>query len=196
MIEDILNSDKSIKQIVEESINESSLSRVWQHTQEEGNPFGMMTAFRGEYSYDQNVIRNLKLKNDIRDLKYGFFYVDGYYIENEGTPNEKRVSEDSFFIVGSKSDNDGKLRGNMIMLAKKYNQETVLVKDIAGINLWTADGEKVLSLPAFKPNEVGEIYTQLRNKSKRPFRFENIRPSHNKASFIMDKIKKGYKGSY
>ena len=77
-----------------DNVSEASLSRVWQHTQSD-RPIALLTAFRGEFGQADNIKRNKTLAAQVRKLGYGFFFVDGYWIENQGTPEEIHVSEDS-----------------------------------------------------------------------------------------------------
>ena len=125
-----------VKEILSESkiINETSLSRVWQHVKGP-RPFALVTAFRGEFTREDNIKRNKKLAADIRNLGYGFFFLDGFWIENQGTPEERKVSEDSLFVVGPQG-SDREFIKNMVKLAKENNQDGVLVKSTDGIKIY------------------------------------------------------------
>ena len=81
-------------------LQEVKLSRVWQHFTNPKVVVAILTAFRGEYSYDENVRRNTLLASDIKSRGYGFFYVDGHWIENSGTSQARTVNEDSIFVIG------------------------------------------------------------------------------------------------
>lgn len=154
-------------------LNESSLSRVWGHFNNPERSVGILTAFRGEYTHDENVARNKSLAADIRDLGYGFFYVDGYWIENQGTDKERKVKEDSIIVVGPASDKD--FGRNIHRLGNEYNQEAVVVKDSDGTNIIFADGSSD-DLGKIAPGELGSIYTKLRNnKASNTFIFKEER---------------------
>jgi hypothetical protein len=145
-------------------INESSLSRVWQHFFSNKNrSVGILTAFRGEYPYEENVKRNKSLAADIRNAGYGFFYVDGYWIENQGTEHERPVKEDSIFVVGPASDTS--FKSKIHSLGNKYDQEAVIVKDTDGTNIVFKNGDRE-NLGTIAPGELGAIYTKLRNNKK------------------------------
>lgn len=146
------------------TMNEASLSRVWQHA-ESDRPIALLTAFRGEYDYEENVRRNKELAATIRKLGYGYFFVDGYWIENEGTPEEKHVAEDTIFVIGQEG-SDEKFRKQMIQLGAKYNQDGVLVKDKDGAKVYEKDGSVMFDVGTLKPGKAGEIYTRLRNNKK------------------------------
>jgi len=155
-------------------INEASLSRVWQHA-ESDRPIALLTAFRGEYDRDENVRRNKELAATIRKMGYGFFFVDGYWIENQGTPEEVHVSEDSIFVIAPEG-TDEKFRAQMIELGSKYNQDGVLVKDKDGAKIYTGSGDVYDEVGTLSPGKAGEIYTRLRNNKKsNTFVFESER---------------------
>ena len=155
------------------NINESSLSRVWQHFDNPDRAVGILTAFRGEHTREENLARNKGLSAAIRNLGLGFFYVDGYWVENQGTPEETAVAEDSIFVVGNASDKD--FARKLHELGNKYNQDAVLVKDADGTRLIFKDGSEQ-SLGNLSPGGLGQAYTKLRNnKSSNTFIFKEER---------------------
>lgn len=158
-------------------VNEvKKLSRVWQHINSD-RPICLMTAFRGQYTYEENVSRNKSLAADVRNLGYGFFYVDGFWIENQGTSNEQHVSEDTLFITGDLDLDDYKFQSDMVSLGKKYDQEAVLVKTkTGGIRVITVSTGEEFKLSKLSLDKMGDIYTKLRsNKKANTFIFENER---------------------
>lgn len=155
-------------------VTEASLSRVWQHTNSE-RPIAMLTAFRGEYDREENVKRNKELAATIRKLGYGFFFLDGFWIENQGTEDEIHVSEDSLFVIAPEG-TDEEFRSAMIKLGAKYNQDGVLVKDKDGAKVYTKTGDVMFDVGTLKPGKAGEIYSKLRNnKDSNTFVFEGER---------------------
>lgn len=151
------------------------LSRVWQHINSD-RPICLMTAFRGQYTYEENVNRNKSLAADVRNLGYGFFYVDGFWIENQGTSTEQHVSEDTLFITGDLDLDDYKFQYDMVSLGKKYDQEAVLVKTNTGIRVITVSTGEEFKLSKLSLDKMGDIYTKLRsNKKANTFIFENER---------------------
>lgn len=156
------------------NITEASLSRVWQHANSD-RPIALLTAFRGEYSREENIQRNKTLAATIRKLGYGFFFLDGYWIENQGTENEVHVSEDSLFVIGNAGE-DQQFRQQMIELGAKYNQDGVLVKDLEGAKVYTKTGDVMFDVGSLAPGKAGEIYSRLRNNKKsNTFVFESER---------------------
>lgn len=156
------------------NLKEASLSRVWQHV-ESDRPIALLTAFRGEYDREENVRRNKELAATIRKLGYGYFFVDGYWIENQGTPEEVHVAEDSMFVIAPEGA-DEKFRSQMISLSDKYNQDGVLVKDRDGAKVYGKQGDVIFDVGTLQPGKAGDLYTRLRNNKKsNTFVFESER---------------------
>lgn len=85
-----------------DELNESSLSRIWQHITS-GVPFCILTAFRGENELPENRKRNQELKNTLRSANYGFIPVKGGYKEKkkiDGVEVENEVKEESLIVIG------------------------------------------------------------------------------------------------
>jgi len=100
-----------------EEILESSLSRIWQHIEEPDRSFGVMSAFRGEFSWNENEERHAELKHVVREMGYGYIEMNGGYSGTDGF-----VLELSLFLPEiSKSD--------LKELGRRYEQETVIYKD-------------------------------------------------------------------
>ena len=155
-------------------VQETSLSRIWQHAQSD-RPIALLTAFRGEYDREENVRRNKQLAATIRKLGYGFFFVDGYWIENQGTPEEVHVAEDSLFVIAPEG-TDEKFRQQMIELGASYNQDGVLIKDNKGAKVYDKSGDEMFDVGTLSPGKAGEMYTKLRNNKKsNTFVFEGER---------------------
>jgi hypothetical protein len=75
-----------------EIISEVKLARVHQYFTDLDRTAALLTAFRGEYTREENQQRNRTLAAEIRKLGYGYVFVDGYWVENLGRPDEVRVS--------------------------------------------------------------------------------------------------------
>jgi hypothetical protein len=156
---------------------ESNLSRIYQHTKESN--IGIITAYRGEFDIKQNEERNKKLKSAIHSMGFGYIPVTGYYVENKGLPDERKVHEKSFILISHKDDG-GRLRSFLIKMGIKFNQDSVFYKDQTSENgtiIGTAAGRhpglnNVESVGKFHPQKIGTYYTQLKNK--KTFVFESI----------------------
>jgi len=64
-------------------LKETTLSRVFRHFQNKNIPVGIITAFRDEFTYKQNVKRNKVLAGKIKKARYGYVYVDGHWKEKD-----------------------------------------------------------------------------------------------------------------
>lgn len=162
---------------IKEIISESSLSRVWQHAQSD-KPFAILTAFRGEYTEEENRRRNEQLAAQIKRAGFGYFFLDGYWIENEGTPEEVHVSEDSIFAIGNPQ-NQNKFAQLIKNMGKQFQQEAVVIKsndETIVYDLNTGDQQVLNNLSA---GALGSVYSKLRNNKKsNTFVFESERDSH------------------
>lgn len=157
-----------------DQINETKLSRVWQLFTDDAYSVAILTAFRGEYRYEENVRRNNALAADLRAAGYGITFVEGHWVENQGTENAQDVVEDSILVSGPKVQVT-EFAANIHRLGNKYDQEAVIVKDMKGTRLIFKDGS-VESLGELRPGRLGALYTRLRtNKNASTFVFESER---------------------
>lgn len=166
----------------DKQLHESSLSRIWQHSQDSN--MGMITAYRGEFDIKQNEKRNKELTANIRDEGFGYIPVTGFYIENQGQEDEKKVQEKSFVVISS-PDDGGRLRNFLIRMGIKYNQDSVLYKDHAsdkakliGTTAGRWPGKNVeVEVGKFTAQKIGQFYTKM--KGHRTFVFESVIPPEN-----------------
>jgi hypothetical protein len=163
-------------------LDEASLSRLYQHTLERN--IGIITAFRGRYPVSENKARNAKLQAEIRAAGFGFYRVDGHYIEGYGSEVSKDVREQAFLVIGDTGDDRGRLKGFLRKAGTRYNQDSVLYKSFDGkaVLIGTQgkdeDGNPVefpglgkeFSVGEFKPMKVSQFYSKMKGK---PFVFES-----------------------
>jgi hypothetical protein len=160
---------------IREHINESSLGRVFQHAKDKDTGFAMITAFRGKYTEKENMERNVELAKRIKADGFGYFFVNGHWLENEGEDNEKQVRETSLFII-NKNFTDDKFIKLMSIYCKKYNQDGVLIKNKNGeINIYDKN-EKIImkNLGKFNVRSASTMYSELKGSNK-SFVFETAR---------------------
>ena len=141
----------------------SSLLRIWQHITDPDSSFGVISAFRGTYSQEENMKRHNQLKKDIRSLGLGFIeQKSGYSYMNPESGEEVPVEERSFFIPEIDFD-------TCLKLGRKYKQESVLYKDSEkGFGLFLcSNGKREMlfknrdHLFTFNKNDVKNAYSQL-----------------------------------
>jgi len=166
-----------------ENLQESSLSRVWKHFKDEDTTVVIFTAFRDGEPYKKSVQKNRKFAAELKNSGFGYFFVDGYFPENEGTEDEVQVKEDSIFAIADANDSQ-KLIELCHKLANAENQDSIIVKELdKGIYFLNQQKEKYFlekGKATFK--EVGKYYTKLRNKKvSNLFVFEG---THTRPGFI------------
>lgn len=162
-------------------LNEMKLSKFWE--QQQNKSFGIITAFRGEYTNAINQERNRELINDLRHRGFSVsLRLKGYFKENYKTPQEKDVRETSFLIFakqGINGDMGKHLLGVLKKLGEKYNQDSILFKPVDeddaylyGTSPTSSYPEygKVEAIGKFRPEYIGEFYSRMRGK---PFVFTN-----------------------
>lgn len=99
-----------------EKLNESSLSRVFQHLEGDSS-FGVVSAFRDDLPAAENKQRHTDLKDMVRKAGYGFVELRGGYTGDQGF-----VQEYSLFIPSAK-------KKDTIEFGKAFNQHSVIYKD-------------------------------------------------------------------
>ena len=117
-----------MKQILNEwkrFLKESSLSRLYRHMQEHES--AALSAFRNEFTKQENLERNRELKAELLGRGYGVTRILGSYIENFETPKAVEVAEESFFVSNRKDDPDFALE--IAQLGEDFNQDSVLIVD-------------------------------------------------------------------
>ena len=173
------------EQVVENVINESSLSRIWSHN--EKHDCGAMTAFRNaadcgegeKYTNKINKARNQKLLGNLLTMGYGVTKLIGKY--PEGGRSSKELS---FFIVDK--DDNGNLLNDLKKLGKIFEQDSVLIVPKGSVNKeakayllgtnscknnWLGmNGKEYFA--GGHPGKSSKIYTSFVNG--RPFMFEEV----------------------
>lgn len=130
------------------------------------------------YTYNENVQRNKKLKSQIRKLGFGFWELEGHWTENKGTPDEEDVVEESLFVSLPKSDQDAeeKLKTFTLQAINHWEQDAAIIRPSAEsreIFLMFKDGSMNF-IGEFSPQKVNQAYSQLK-KYGRTFVFETAR---------------------
>ncbi len=161
-----------------------SISRVWQHANQNSYPIAMITAFRKEDANGKELtllekrIRNQKLVKDLRALNYPYVQMEGHYIENYKEENEEDVTEESFFVVG-KDKNIEEFVNNLYELGVKYEQDSVIIKTPDSKDAFLL-GTKATAYPGlgvkeyvgdFHPRQINQFYSKWK---KRDFSFTHL----------------------
>ena len=158
----------------ERFLTESGLSRLYQHMVEHDS--AILSAFRNEYSNEDNYERSRELKAQLLSLGYGVTKVDGSYIENFETPEAIEVSEQSLFISNRNDTTD--FKNEIARLGEEYEQDSVLVIPAGGKDAYlfgTREGNdfppygQLITVGNLKMGEEAEIMSRVKG---RPFIFD------------------------
>ena len=177
-------------------LKETTLSRVFRHFQNKKIPVGIITAFRDEFEYGQNVKRNKVLASKIKKARYGFVYVDGHWKEKDKDPKSNTygelidVNEDSILVIGSENDN-GKLKGLLKIWVKEYNQDAALFKDegTTKVVLLDKSGKSTEISNRFSLKQLEFGYTKLHGRGGRSFSFDEERDGLGWLGRMKEKLK-------
>jgi len=159
-------------------LEESSLSRIWQHVEDDETSFAVISAYRGIYSEADNLKRHNELKGKIRAMGYGYIeQKSGYSYSNPEEGEDVSVEEKSFFIpnIDFKS---------AIKLGRLFKQESILYKDKEkGFGLFMCDTGKLEmlfkrkdKLFSFNKDDIKQAYSQLvkANNNQRKMKFAYV----------------------
>ena len=181
-------------------ITESSLSRVYGHILEHDS--AILTAFRSEYSKQENYERNRELKAHLLSKGYGVTKIDGSYIENFETPQALEVSEQSLFVLNRKDESN--FAQTITTLGEQYEQDSVLIIPMGGKSAYLVGTREDNEFPTYGNQiSVGDLKmgdeSEFMSKVKgRPFVFREELETYDKLSknsrwAIKQIIKKGVK---
>lgn len=163
-------------ELIRFDLNETTLKKMLTKHSDAG--YIIITAFRGEFDYPQNVKRNQKLKADIDKSGYSYIPVWGGFIETDSnTGEQKEVKERSFVVLNFKrgtnepvGNTDGIMKLGKL-LCKKYAQESYLYKP-AGESTKsyyiTSTGKVDMTFNSATPTKAVDMYfTNLAKSSKK-----------------------------
>lgn len=155
---------KTFNDYTPENLEESTLSRVYTMANDPNRVFAILTAYRGTLSAKENEARNRQLQSQVRKSGYGFFKVDGHWIENEGTPEELEVAEKSFFVSAPKNEDENAFKAFTVKVLKQYDQDAAVIK-LGDNNVALVDksGKVFAQIGKFNINKVATMYSKLRN---------------------------------
>lgn len=163
-----------------EFVLESSLSRLQRGVV--GHSAGAITAFRGEFTREENRARNKKLLAALMAKGFSVTSVKGSYIENFGHKTQKEVGEESFFVInrGKDGDDGGELERVLVQLGKTFDQDSILtIRGGEGTLVGTSDRDNAYpgmgvrqKVGAAKFGKAdGEFFSRVKG---RQFAFESI----------------------
>ncbi len=150
-----------------QQLDEAGLSRILTHINKRN--IGFISAFRGGsvVPIAQNRARNRELQSDIRQAGFGLLRIQGAWIENENTPQERPVKEESFMVIGSDGDDSGNLRGFLKKAGAKYQQDAVIFKSWNSTNaslIFMSNPSTLTPIGTFSmnPQNIGTMYSKFK----------------------------------
>jgi hypothetical protein len=171
-------------------LDEASLGRVLQHIEGKKNVknWGMLTAYRYSNTPYENRKLNRELEQEIRDLGYGYFKVEGHWVECQDSnlsyqdcPENllKDAIEESLFVPNISAKEIHKL-------GKKYGQDAVIFggeKTKGNATLIFKDG-KVENIGKFSPDKIQQAYSKLKGGKTFVFQPEEPKVSDDETKLI------------
>jgi len=156
-------------------LNKSSLSRIWQKTQD--HSCGIISGYRDENDKSKNQKNNREIMAYLMKKGYSVTKVKGAYVENKGEKDEKEVSEPSLFVCNQEVDGDdkGALEADLKKLGKAYDQDSVLIIPVGGKKAYLVGttkrkndflpyGQKMVVGSSSFGGAKGEFYSKVNNR--------------------------------
>lgn len=162
-------------------LNEVKLSRVYTIFTDPKFAVGIISAFRGDAgrTLEMNVADNRALAADLRNAGFGYSWIDGAWIENEGTEQERHATEVSI-LVTSDAKNQDKLFDMLVSNSAHYNQDAFIFQragEEEPVALYDKVGKEILSFDKVRMDQLADNYSRLRSggHAGRTFIFEKVR---------------------
>jgi len=136
----------------------------------------LITAFLQGLPYEKNAARNAVLASAVRDARFGYSPLYGFWAYDEADPetgvtSKKKAREDTLLVSAPSRIPNGELRSIVLGWIRKFQQEAAVVKyadsDIA--YLLVANGEET-PLGKWSINRLADIYSQMRAGADTPSR--------------------------
>ena len=156
-------------------IEETTLSRVYRHFKNPNIATIIISAFRNERTFEENMAKNVQLAALIKAAGYGYIFAEGHWVENQGKEDETDSTEQTIIVPGNEGEGD-----RLITLgrqwARKFNQEAILAKwpDSDVVYEYHTTGTKK-KLGKFVPKILGPAYTKLKGRGERVFTFDKVK---------------------
>lgn len=162
-----------------------SLSRVFRLFTDPARNAAIITAFRGEYPYQTNLVRNRALMADLRAKGFGFVPVIGGWIEDVADGTTRPVEEESLVVSGPIVEDVAPMpevstafSNVMYAMLRKYDQDGVLLKLSGSTDaLILNKNGSTFSLGPWRLNMAAKYYTKMRLGAqagrKMEFQFEH-----------------------
>lgn len=159
---------------------EGSLSRMLTQSKQ---PFGILTAYRGNLTKEQNILRNRNLRSSLNANKMGAYQLVGHYQEqiNQNIPfeqsdrrNLRDVVERSYFVPKPPNVQQEEFDKIILSLASEFEQDSVILSDGELVRLVFTSGDSIDLGSKITANKIGQAYSQHIRKMNVPFVFEGF----------------------
>lgn len=165
-----------------QQLEESGLSRLVRQI-ESHQDWAVITAYRNQYSEDENEQRNAKLKAILDRNHLGPEELIGHWrecqldgVEWDQCPPDKLVdvTERSFFIVRPQHMDQGEFKGFVMFLIENFDQDGAMVSFDDDVFILQHDGSTIDIGDNLKLDKMGQAYSQHVKDRDHPFVFEGL----------------------
>jgi len=162
-------------------LSEAGLARVL--TREgKATDMALLTAFRGEHSYEENMRRNRELETELNMRKMGAYHLIGHWQECEDTtvpyeqcPKSKLrdTVERSFMVIKPEDMTREYFQSIVMEYVKRYDQDAALIKEGMYYYIYDRTGAKY-KVADHRRFGISKAYSQFVRKRNVPFVFEGV----------------------
>ena len=169
-------------------ISEAGLSRVLSQVKSEQD-FAVLTAYRGNYTKEQNIARNRDLRSELNKKRMGPYQLVGHWQECQDSSYDykncpknllKDVIERSYLVVKPKDMTPEEFREFLISMLQKFEQDGAVYRVGNDINILEKSGNTFKIGSGMSIGKIAQGYSQHVKKTNVPFTFEGVEiPSTN-----------------
>lgn len=169
-------------------ISEAGLSRVLSQVKSDQD-FSILTAYRGNYTKEQNISRNRDLRSELNKKRMGPYQLVGHWQECQDPSYDykncpknllKDVIERSYLIVKPKEMTSEEFKKFIISMLQKFDQDGAVYRSENDINILEKSGNTFKIGSGISIGKIAQGYSQHVKKANVPFTFEGIEvPSTN-----------------
>lgn len=169
-------------------ISEAGLSRMLSQIKSD-QEFAIITAYRGNYSKEQNISRNRDLRSELNKKRMGPYQLVGHWQECQDSSYDykncpknllKDVIERSYLVVRPRDMSSEEFREFVVSMLQKFEQDGAVHRSGNDINILQKTGESFKIGSGMSIGKIAQGYSQHVKKTNVPFTFEGVEvPSTN-----------------
>lgn len=137
------------------------------------NGYGIISAFRGDKTREENLERTEKLKKDLGNMGWSYTIAYGGGFQEKENPGEFDVSKPKFNEISvivynhNRKNKEADLKQDLIFLGKKYNQDDIYYQEPGGKAHWyNKDGKIDATFGSTAKNDPTQQYFTGIGKSR------------------------------